>query len=688
MKRLIFSLVIWCLATSVVLAATPSFGPPYRLTFDWFSTYDIASGDVDGDGRNDVVVSLKDGFQAGARLEYFLQRPDGTLSASTDVILPDWYGGHYRIELVDLDGDGALEVVMPTPDASGLLVAQLGTDGVSTVEHRAGPGATCKFMTTGDIDLDGNPDIVCHDVQLTASVYMGDGRGGFRSAYKFRTMAGWYILDYDFKTLQLADVTGDGYPDLLVSAEHSRAFHVYTNNRMGGFFAAVAYPHLGSISVAIHAADIDGDGLNEVLTATPENRPYSQLNVYRPGRYGYLEMSERIPVGDSPTVVLSESVGDVPGASLIVGHYTFNSISVVRKGLDDVWQQSAYELPGFGSHVDLGDVRRQYNIALADLDSDGCSDLAAATHAGVVLLYGCEPGKKSLPVNDFDGDGISDLIWHSPILSTLYLWQGAELKHWHVCRAPYPCPDSLGRYMEGQAVGDFDGDGNSDIFFRDPSSGENLLRLGAFYSRALPAVRAAGWKVVGAGDFDGDDKSDLLWRNDDTGANTIWRAASSTRQQRMRPVNDLRWKVAAVGDFDRDGRADIFWRHSTNGRNVIWLGGRYEEQVAAQQVTDTGWETRGVGDFNRDGSADLVWRNVRTGRNVIWLSAHGSRQVGVATVTNTDWDIATVGDYDGDGVSDLVWRNLVTGANVIWSAGNNKLPRPVAPMEADVLLVQ
>ena len=57
-------------------------------------------------------------------------------------------------------------------------------------------------------------------------------------------------------------------------------------------------------------------------------------------------------------------------------------------------------------------------------------------------------------------------------------------------------------------------------------------------------------------------------------------------------------------------------------------------------------------------------------------------------MTNTDWDIATVGDYDGDGVSDLVWRNLVTGANVIWSAGNNKLPRPVAPMEADVLLVQ
>jgi hypothetical protein len=55
------------------------------------------------------------------------------------------------------------------------------------------------------------------------------------------------------------------------------------------------------------------------------------------------------------------------------------------------------------------------------------------------------------------------------------------------------------------------------------------------------------WKVVGSGDFDGDGKSDLFWRNSGTGDNAIWLSANAATFQWVATVPDLNWKVVAVG---------------------------------------------------------------------------------------------------------------------------------------------
>src|SRR3546814_12483955 len=63
-------------------------------------------------------------------------------------------------------------------------------------------------------------------------------------------------------------------------------------------------------------------------------------------------------------------------------------------------------------------------------------------------------------------------------------------------------------------------------------------------------------------DFNGDGKSDILWRNIRTGRNTIWKSGDRATEQAMGSVANLRWKIAAIGDYNGDGKSDVLWRHS------------------------------------------------------------------------------------------------------------------------------
>ena len=87
------------------------------------------------------------------------------------------------------------------------------------------------------------------------------------------------------------------------------------------------------------------------------------------------------------------------------------------------------------------------------------------------------------------------------------------------------------------------------------------------------ALAIAPCSAFGFSDFDGDGRSDILWRNDSTGANAIWRSANSATPQTMTAVTNLAWKVVGVGDFDGDGRSDILWRNDSSGPNAIWRSG-------------------------------------------------------------------------------------------------------------------
>ncbi len=270
--------------------------------------------------------------------------------------------------------------------------------------------------------------------------------------------------------------------------------------------------------------------------------------------------------------------------------------------------------------------------------------------------------------SDFNGDGRSDVLWHSSTgRVTNWIGQanggfvgnfanadGQAGTDWHV-----------------MGVGDFNGDSRDDVLWRNnDGSVTNWLSQanGSFTSNFANAYGQVdtSWSIAGVGDFNGDGRDDVLWHSD-TGRVTNW-LAQVTGGFVGNFVNadgqaGTDWHVVGVGDFNGDGRDDVLWRND-DGSVTNWVGqanGGFTSNFGnAYGQVDTSWSVAGVGDFNGDGRDDVLWHS-DTGRVTNWLAqANGgfvSNFVNADGQAGTDWHVAGVGDFNGDGRDDVLWRN-------------------------------
>ena len=255
----------------------------------------------------------------------------------------------------------------------------------------------------------------------TALLLLACGEGG--SIPPFWTSAGLVVADFD----------GDGRVDVAVanayvagSPPHPGYIRIYRQSAPGAFDAPVQYS-VGPDPWGLSTGDFDGDGLLDLVSATPATvAPQPNMigdsggiSILRqdPARAGSFLPSRWVTTGGAPTdAAIARLTGDNL-ADVVVGD------GVGANGRALLLEQSPSPPGTLLAPAWLLAHSGSDDLAVADVNGDGRSDIVLAAYDKVAVLYqrsggGFDPvvilpagvRVSGVEVADLDGDGRTDIV--------------------------------------------------------------------------------------------------------------------------------------------------------------------------------------------------------------------------------------------------------------------------------------
>lgn len=384
MKRNFTILFALVLALSLVMMPAMAFnGPPLPEELWTYPTEhdvtDIAVGDLNGDGKEDVVAI--DALPFNFTLHVILGDSEGV----GDLYWSKPLDG-LAVAVGDIDGDSLNEVV--AADYGGLHVYE--NDGT---ELPWSPYTTLDAVTDieiGDIDGNGVDDIVACDPLTSGIVYVIDGVSG-------NDLTGWptgEIVGERFWDIAIGQLDGLGGMDVAVIGQGlPGTLYVYDST---GTWLFPPQPIEGR---SVEIGDVDGDGDNEVVAGTFGGWVYVYDGAVGTPLYSFQTNNpvEDVELGDLDRNQLNGvEIACITGGLGDVTLYAIDIDNVAQQLMwwYDVSWQSAY----WGEAIAIGDVDRDYE-----------NEVVVGALNTVYAFYGL----------DGDGDGLGDLVWSPYVVSNL-----------------------------------------------------------------------------------------------------------------------------------------------------------------------------------------------------------------------------------------------------------------------------
>lgn len=345
----------------------------------------VATGDVNGDGRMDAILTTSAWGYPGDEpandwmLHAFLQRADGTLAPPVKRAM-GFGRSSGGLAAADLNEDGRTDAIVT--DQYGVHVYPGGTSGFGpgVVWPNVGTAKGAGAVSVADLDDDGNLDVLAYaytneDGSGTGTgltLFYGDGRGGFSRRRLLSIEASWN------KPL-LFDATGDGHPDLVLPwndhAGDDSGLMVYPHDTVDSFGAPYRL-HVGERGFVNGRAvgDFDSDGRADIIVSRDGNAPDTALAYFRQVSPGVFTLARRWPTFDGASTLKAADMNADGRDDLLVLHQGWSSVGY--------WQQ--HERGGqWWLHGEVKYQQRQASqpsedsLDVADLNGDGCLDVAS-----------------------------------------------------------------------------------------------------------------------------------------------------------------------------------------------------------------------------------------------------------------------------------------------------------------------
>ncbi len=222
--------------------------------------------------------------------------------------------------------------------------------------------ATSPKAKSGDIDNDGDLDIIVAEAFAPNRVLINDGSGKFTDESSSRLPQ----QNYDSQDVTVTDLNSDGNLDLFFVGNQNQSNELYINNGNGVFSDLTNRIPVSGNSTSIEALDIDVDGPVDILIG---NIGQNVILMNSGNAFFNNQTLERLPQISNPTrdIALADLTGDNL-RDIVVGNENANRI-LINTGSGFFTDQTTNRIPF------TNDIEETENINIADVDGDGDRDL-------------------------------------------------------------------------------------------------------------------------------------------------------------------------------------------------------------------------------------------------------------------------------------------------------------------------
>ena len=253
-------------------------------------------------------------------------------------------------------------------------------------------------------------------------------------------------------------------------------------------------------------------------------------------------------------------------------------------------------------------------------------------------LLGSSRKLPDLALGDFNGDGKTD-IFQARQNDWLVSYSGTD--SWEVL-------NRSGIGLDNLRFGDFNGDGKTDVFRADTGQNKWYVSYGGTDSWEELNRSGIGLDHLRFGDFDGDGKTDVFR----TSGGVWYMSSGGSGRWEVLGYSGIALEDLAFGDFDGDGKTDVF--RTSGGVWYISSGG--QGQWKNINTSTHALSELEFADFNGDGRTDIFraeskrWY-VSYGGTSEWKPINRGYYIQIPPYTRTTG--FAFGDFNGDGTDDV-----------------------------------